>query len=890
MRALARARHFLRAVLSRRRVEQELDDELRMHLELEAEKRLPDAGSADEARRRAVLSFGAVESVKDEVRESWGIRFLETLGQDLKYGARSLRRNPGFTGVVALTLGLGIGANTAVFSVVRGVLLRPLPYARGQEVVALHQPAPASGIADIGFSVKEVKDYAAMTPSLEDVVEYHSMNFTLLGGPEPQRVRTGVVSAAFFEVLGVEALLGRTFRPGEDAMGAEPLLVLSHSYWQEHLGADPGVIGRHFEMNDRVHTVVGVLPALPGYPDDNDVYMPASACPFRSNPTTMENRQARGYQAFARVKPGLPLERALADVATVAERLKKEYPDAYLSGLSPTASLTPVGEEMVRDARPTLLVLLGTVALVLLIACANVANLTLARISDRGREMGVRAALGAGRVRLLRQLLTESTLLALVGGVLGLGVAYLTRDALVQFAARFTPRAAEVRIDGAVLAFSLAATVLTGLLVGSLPGMPAFDRLARALTGDGRSTAGRSRQRIRSVLVVSQLSLSFMLLIGAALMLKSFSNLQQVDPGFRADHVLTMTVDLNWSKYATPERRVDQERVLKVFEPLWERVRGLPGVVTAGTAWTFPLNSAFTANGSFMIEGVHRDGQALPRAEFRGASALYFETLGVPLLRGRAFDAHDRADAERVAIVSQGLARRHWGAEDPVGKRISTDRGQTWSRIVGVAGDVRQTGLAVSEPPDVVYASFGQFPGYTSTLFVRTIGDPTLLADKVRAEVRALDPQVAVSNVRSLDTIRHDALASPRLTAFLLGLFAFVALAISAAGLAGVLAYSISQRTREIGIRMALGAERGSVLRMLLGQGLVSVAIGLLIGLVGALGLSRLVSGLLFGVAPTDVMCFVGSAVVLIVVAVAACFLPAHRATGIDPMLALRTE
>jgi putative ABC transport system permease protein len=889
MRALARARHFLRALFSRRRVERELDDELRMHLELETEKRLRDAGSADEARRGAVISFGAVESVKDEVRESWGIRFLETLGQDLKYGARSLRRNPGFTGVVALTLGLGIGANTAVFSVVRGVLLRPLPYSRGQQVVALHQPAPQSGIEDIGFSVKDVQDYASLTPSLEDVVEYHSMNFTLLGGPEPQRVRTGVVSAAFFDVLGVEPLLGRTFREGEDAMGAEALLVLSHSYWQQHLGGDPNVVGRHFEMNDRVHTVVGVLPPLPGYPDENDVYMPASACPFRSTPRNLENRQARGYQAFARVKEGVPLERAQADMATVLERLRKEYPDAYPQGLAPTATLVPVGEEMVRSARPTLMVLLGTVALVLLIACANVANLTLARISDRGREMGVRAALGAGRVRLLRQLLTESVLLALIGGLLGLGVAYLTRDALVQFAARFTPRAAEVRIDGAVLAFSLAATVLTGLLVGSLPGLPAFDRLARALTGDGRTTAGRSRQRLRSMLVVSQLSLSFMLLIGAALMLKSFANLQRVDPGFRADHVLTMTVDLNWSKYATPERRVDQQRVLQVFEPLWERVRALPGVVTTGTAWTFPLNSSFTANGSFMIEGVHRDGQTLPRAEFRGASAQYFETLGVPLLRGRPFEQRDRADAERVAIVSQGLARRHWGAEDPVGKRISTDRGQTWSRIVGVVGDVRQTGLAV-EPPDVVYASFGQFPGYTSTLFVRTSGDPAALADKVRAEVRSLDPQIAVTNVRTLETIRHDALASPRLTAFLLGLFAFVALAISAAGLAGVLAYSISQRTREIGVRMALGAARGSVLRMLLGQGLVSVAIGLLVGLVGALGLSRLVSGLLFGVAPTDLMCFAGSAVVLVAVALAACYLPAHRATGIDPMLALRTE
>jgi putative ABC transport system permease protein len=889
VRALARLRHFLRALLSRDRVERELDDELRLHLELEAEKRQHEGLSPDEARRRAAVSFGGFENVKEECRESWGVRFLETLAQDVKYGARSLRRNPGFTAVVALTLGLGIGANTAVFSVVRGVLLRPLPYGNGHQLVALHQPAAAAGIQDIGFSVKEVKDYASLTPSLEDVVEYHSMNFTLLGGAEPQRVRTGVVSAQFFRLLGVEPILGRTFRDGEDALGAEAVLVLSHSYWQQKLGGDPSVLGRTFEMNDRVHTVVGVLPPLPGYPDENDVYMPASACPFRSRPSVLENRQIRGYQAFARVKPGVPLDRAQADVAMITERLKKEYPDAYPDGLDPTSTLVPVREEMVKDARPTLLVLLGTVGLVLLIACANVANLTLARLSDRGRELGVRAALGAGRGRLLRQLLTESTLLALLGGGLGLVVAVLTRHALVQFAARFTPRAEEVQIDGTVLAFTLGATVLTGLLVGSLPGLPAFERLARALAGDGRTTAGRTRQRLRGALAVSQLALSFMLLIGAALMLRSFAKLQQVDAGFRSENVLTMTIDLNWSKYTTPEHRADRERLLKVFEPLWERVRGIPGVVTAGTAWTFPLNSSFSSNGTYMLEGVHQEGQALPTAEFRGASPEYFEALGVPVMQGRVFDAHDREGAEGVVVVSRGLAQRRFGAEDPLAKRISIDEGKTWSRVVGVVGDVRQTGLA-QDPPDVVYLPFAQFPGFTSTLFVRTIGDPRAVADGVRKEVGALDPQAVVSNVRTLETIRHEALASPRLTAFLLGLFAFVALAISAAGLAGVLAYSVSQRTREIGIRMALGAAPESVLQMLLGQGMVSVGIGLLVGLVGALGLSRLVSGLLFGVAPTDPMCFAGSAIVLVIVALVASFLPARRATGIDPMLALRAE
>jgi len=889
MSALSRIRHSLRAWLSRGRMERELDEELRVHLELEVAEARRRGHGPDEARRRAAVTFGGVERVKEECRDSWGVRFLETLAQDLKYGARSLRRNPGFTAVVVVTLGLGIGANTAVFSVVRGVLLRPLPYARGQDVVALHQPAPNAGARDLGFSVLDVRDYATLTPSLEDVVEYHSMNFTLLGGPEPQRVRTGVVSARFFRLLGVEPVLGRTFRDGEDALGAEPLLVLSHSYWQQKLGGDPHVVGRTFEMNDRVHTVIGVLPPLPGYPDDNDVYMPASACPFRTRPDILDNRQVRGYQAFARVKHGVTLERAQSDVAAVAERLKKEYPDAYPKGADPTTTLVPVREEMVQHARPTLLVLLGTVGLVLLIACANVANLSLARLSERGREMGVRAALGADRVRLLRQLLTESTLLALLGGVLGLGVAWLTRDALVQFITRFTPRADEVRIDGGVLAFPLAATILTGLIVGSLPGLPRFERLASALAGDGRTTSGRASERMRSALAVSQLALSFMLLIGAALMLRSFAKLQQVETGFRADNVLTMTLDLNWSKYTTPERQADREQILKIFEPLWDHVRGVPGVVTAGTAWTFPLNSTFSSNGGFMVEGIHQVGQVLPRAEFRGVSPEYFESLGVPLIRGRVFDLNDREDKEPVVVVSLSLARRQWAAEDAVGKRISIDDGEHWSEVVGVVGDVRQTALA-QEPPDLVYVPFAQYPGYTSTLFVRTSGDPAALADSVRAEVGALDPQAVVSNVRTLATIRHEALASPRLTAFLLGLFAFVALAISAAGLAGVIAYSVSRRTREIGIRMALGAAPESVLRMLLGQGLVSVGIGLLVGLVGALGLSRLVSGLLFGVAPTDPACFVGSAIVLVLVALVASFLPARRATGIDPILALRAD
>jgi predicted permease len=445
-----------------------------------------------------------------------------------------------------------------------------------------------------------------------------------------------------------------------------------------------------------------------------------------------------------------------------------------------------------------------------------------------------------------------------------------------------------VRIDGGVLLFSLLVTALTGLLVGTLPGLPAFERLSRTLAGEGRMTAGRSRQRLRSALVVSQLALSFMLLIGAALMLRSFAKLQQVDAGFRTENVLTMRLDLNWSKYTT-ESRTDPQRVLKMIEPLWERLRAMPGVVTTGTAWTFPLNSTWRNDGTFLVEGRDNDGQPLPRGEFLGASPDYFDAIGVPLLRGRAFDAHDRDEADGVALVSKGLARRNWSDDDPVGRRISLDRGKTWRTVVGVVGDVRQTGLD-REPKDSVYLPFLQFPGFSFTLFVRTLNDPRALAEQVRREVRSLDPEAAVSNVRTLEEIRHDALSSPRLTTVLLGLFAALALAISAAGLAGVIAYAVSQRTQEIGIRMALGAEPGRVLTMLLRQGMGSVVIGLGLGLLGALGLSRLISGLLFGVEPTDPLCFAGSAAVLLLVALAACFLPARRATGIDPMLALRAE
>jgi putative ABC transport system permease protein len=889
MRILHRLRSRLVALVRPDAREREMDEELRFHLEMEADKNRRRGLAPEQARRAAVVSFGGVESVREACRDARGVRLLHDLVQDAGFALRGLRRDRGFAAIVIVTLGLGIGANTAMFSVVNTVLLRPLPYRNGENLMILRQSAAGAGVADLGLSPLEVQDFRTQAASsLDGVVEYHSMNFTLLGGSEARRVRTGVVSWNFFDVFGVKPILGRSFRVEDETPRAEAVLLLSHEFWKNEMQADPGVVGRHFEMNDRIHTVVGVLPPLPRYPDDNDVYMPTTACPFRSAPAVTENRRARMVLAFARVKDGVPLGRARGDVAAVAERMHKEYPDAYAREPGYRADLLPLREELVRTARPTFLLLLATVAGVLLIACANVSNLMVARLAGREKELAVRAALGAGRGRLLRQLLTESTILSVAGGVLGLLLAVLVSGTLARFVARFTPRASELRIDGWVLAFTLVVALLTGLLSGSLPGLPAWRRLAEALGEGGRTGAGGGH-RLRASLVVSQLAVSFVLLIGAALTLRSFVNLLHVDAGFRSENVLTASVDLNWSRYRTPEKQIDKERVLAFHRRLEEKLRAQPGVVEVGRAWTFPLNARFNNDGTFQVEGRPVEaGQALPRAEARGASAEYFRAIGVPVLRGRDFDERDDGSSGSSVLVSQGLAHRQFGDEGPVGRRLSTNGGRTWSTIVGVVGDVRNVALD-EEPKDTIYLPFLQYPGFGSQVFIRTLGDPQALTRALESAVRELDPETALHDVRTLEDVRDASLGSPRLTAVLLGGFALLALVITAAGLSGLLAYSVSRRTHEIGIRVALGATPSSVLMMVLNQGMRSVAVGLALGAAGALALVRLVSGLLFGVAPTDVLCFVGSGVVLAVVASIACLVPARRATTIDPQVALRT-
>jgi putative ABC transport system permease protein len=818
-------------------------------------------------------------------REHWDI-----LKQDCAYALRMLAKSPGFTITAVLTLALGIGANTAIFSVVHSVLLRPLPYHDGQQLIFIRQQAEKVGMPDLAFSVHEVNDYREQNRTLAGLVEYHGMSFTLFGRAEPERVSTGVVSANYFDMFGVKPMLGRTFEPADDRVGAPPVLVLSYEYWKNNFGADPGIIGKTFEMNDKVHTVIGVLPPVPQYPDENNVYMPTSACPHRSSAKMIENRDMRMMEVFGRLRPGVTLEQARADLATIAGRLKAEYPKSYPESIGYGATASPLQEELTREARPTLLVLLAAAAFVLLIACANVANLTLARMARRERELAVRTALGAGRSRLLRQLLTESFLVAIAGGALGLAIAYGSLEILTQFAARLTPRAREIHVDAGVLLFTLAAALGTSIVFGTISALFSRANLASGLKeGSAGAGAGRSRNRMRSALIVSQIAFSFMLLIGAGLMLRSLVKMQQVNPGFVPQRVLAMKINYNWAKYS------GVERYALAAKTLLDHVEAEPGVLSAAISSGYPLEPELISSGpngnatTLQVEGrLLKEGEAPPTTSDAAASPGYFSTLGIPLLAGREFADTDDKKALSVTIINESLKRRLWPNQDPIGRRVSFDDGETWTTVVGVVGDVREFGLDRA-PISEMYVPVAQV-GAVSTLIVRTAADPQAMARRMREVVHEVDSQTAITHEMTLEQARDESLVSPRLTATLLGLFAGLALLIAAAGIGGIMALAVSQRVREIGIRIALGARPRDILRMILGHGLVLTLLGVAIGAAGALALTGLAKSLLFEVTPTDPLTFAGVAVVLVGAAVLASYLPARRAAGVDPMDALRCE
>jgi len=807
-----------------------------------------------------------------------------SLIQDLRYGFRMLVKNPGFTVVALLALALGIGANTALFSVVYGVLLKPLPYAQGDELVVLRQDFPRANAMNVGFSVKEIKDYREQAKSLAEVEEYHQMSFILLDGQEPDEVRTGVVSAHFFDLLGIKPYLGRFFTSADDIPGADAVLVLSYEYWKTRYGGDSNIIGRHFRMNDKVHTVIGVLPPVPQFPRENDVYMTTVACPFRSSQQMIEGRSHHMMRVFGRLKSGETLSAGNSDLATVAARLQQSYSADYPASSGFTAGMAGLRDQLTQQVRPMLLVLLATAGLVLLIACANVANLALARIMRREQEMAVRAALGASRGRLVRQLLTESTMLSLAGGLLGLLLAAGALELLVRFVGRFTTRAAEISISTPVLLFTLGISLLTGLVFGAIPALAQRLSLVNSLKeGSTNFTARAGRLQLRNLLVMGQVALSFILLIGAGLMLRSFLKLQQVNAGYNGENVLTATLPFNFSKYP------NNETALNFFDRITDKLEGTPGIEMVAVNSGAPLAPGRPGNQTFVIEGHPlAPHQTPPTADVNGASPDTFQVLGVPLMSGRFFTAHDNARAPQVAIISHSLARHYFANEDPLNKRISGDNGEHWITIVGVVGDVKFYGLD-QDALDTVYQPFAQTLNGNS-LLIKTQGEPMNYVKQIREAVHAVDPEQPITNIKTLGELRGDTLMQTRLTTLLLALFAGLALAIAATGLSGVTALMVSQRTREIGIRMALGAQSGEVLRMVLSQGMRSIAIGLAAGAIIALAATRLMRALLFDTSAADPITFVLVAVIFLAVGFVASYVPARRATEVDPLIALRSE
>ncbi|HTQ80493.1 MAG TPA: ABC transporter permease, partial [Thermoanaerobaculia bacterium] len=660
---------------------------------------------------------------------------MESLKQDITYALRQLVQNLGFTVAVVLMLGLGIGANTAVFSVANRVLLKSIPFHDSDRVVHVRYGKPSMDPDPILYSIPEFYDYQKQAQNFTGLMEYHSMSFTLLGRGDPDRVSTGVVSSNAFDVLGVRPILGRTFRADDERPNAPPVLVLSNSYWRRRIGSDPGIIGQVLRMNGKPITVVGILPPLPPYPGSDDVYMVTSACPFRSNVQNYTSRAARMVNMFGRLKPGKSIEQAQAEINTIQERLRREYP-AYAADVTEKITVAPVELELVGQFRTTLVVLLGTVVLVLLLTCANVGILFSVRLLSRQKEVVLRAALGAGRGRLIRQLLTEGMLLSCIGGTLGLLLATFGSRPLAFYAQRYTPLAQGIGIDGSVLAFTLGLSLLTGLIFGLVPALQVSRRdLVSALKQGGHATLGANRHRIRNILIIGQVAVSFVLLIAAGLAIRSALALQKVDPGFKVDHVLSMSINLPFSKYPTGVE------IANFYRELYQRLGTLPGVVSAGTANNVPLVGGPNTP-TLQIEGHPTPpGQPAPRADLPISNRTYFKTMGIPLLRGRTFLESDNSQAPLVAVASESAARHFWPGEDAIGKRFKVGAtAKKWVTVVGIVGDIRQYGLA-TPVGDAFYFALRQVGGIDMSLFVRTQGDPVAMVPAIRRVIHEIDPE-----------------------------------------------------------------------------------------------------------------------------------------------------
>ncbi len=829
---------------------------------------------------------------------------MTTLGQDLRYALRTLRKSPGFAAVAIATLALGIGANAAIFSVVNAVLLKPLPFERAGELVRVTSDFSRRGAADVGLSAPELFDYRERAGVFSSMSGLYPITANVTGGDRPERVETLLVDVEYFDILGVKAQVGRLFEKKDYDPGIADFVVLSDGFWRRRFGGDPNVIGKPLRIDDDLCTIVGVLP--PGFrhpgrviETDVEVWAPSG---WLGPPFQGPNRRAYFLQgALARLKPGVTPAAAQARLDAVAAELRREFPGDYPENDGWTPRLYALQDDLVGAVRPALVVLLAAVGLVLLIGCANVANLQLARASARRREIGVRQALGASRARLVRQLLTESLVVGLAGGALGLAVASFGVDLLMRLSPASLLRLPEVRIDRAVLLFTLGASILTGVVFGIAPALQGSGpALGEALNEGSRGASGRRGKRVRSLLVVAEFALALVLLVGAGLLVRTLWRLQQVDVGFDPKNVTTASLWLPQPDIRENGRYNENSAQAAFYRKALERIRALPGVTEAAGATRVPFNTArFTTR--LQIEGrdPERDGTVVALGS--GASTRYFATLGIPVKAGRDFDDRDVEGGEPVIIVSESFARRAFPGEDPIGRRlrfpgrplqrqvVGGAAPPPWMTIVGVVGNVKSESLALDDQP-AFYRPLLQGASAFFTFVVRGTAPPPVLGPQLDAAVRALDPELPVFAVRTMDEAMASTVAERRFAMQLLALFAAAALLLSAVGVYGVIAYGVSQRTREIGIRMALGARPVDVKRMLLLEGGRLAALGVALGLAGAFLLTRAMAALLYGVSPRDPWTFASVPAVLASVALAACFFPARKASRVDPTTALRSE
>jgi len=794
--------------------------------------------------------------------------------RDARYALRQLTRTPGFTAIGILTLALGIGATSAMFSVINGVLLRPLPFPEPDRLVRVYEIVPQYG----RFSVAPASflDWRQQNTVFERIAGFYENSATLIGAGGPEHVNNALVSWDLFELLRVQPILGRGFAAEEDAPGKNQVVVLSHAMWQQRFGADPAVLGRSVTLSGTPSTVIGIMP--PGF------YFPTREAeywtPMAFNPAKAP-RGGHFLGVVARLKPDMGLQPAEAEMKTIAERLAKQYPE---SSANESAEVIPMHEQITGDVRPALLTLLAAVGVVVLIACANVANLLLVRASVREKEIGIRAALGAGRRRLVRQMLVESLLLAFAGGALGLALAYAAIPAIRTFSAGSIPRVADISIDGTVLLFALAVSLVTGVIFGLAPAWQVSRAgVAGVLKEGGRSSATVGGRWVRSGLLVAEVALSIVLLVGATLLLRSFDRLTSVDPGFRPERVLAFRVSLPNASYPKDPNRI------AFFDALLQKLAGVPEIRAAGIVQTLPMRGSFVL--SFTVQGrpAPKPGET-PSAHHRAVSPDYFRALGIPLLRGRPFTDGDVEKSPMVAVVDEEFARQHFPNEDPIGRGLDIGNGTDgFYQIVGVAGKVRQEGLDANPSP-TMYVPFRQDAYSSMWVVARTDGDPLQLTSAARRAVRDVDAALPAYSVSALETIVTESVAPRRFSMLLLGLFAVIALFLAAVGLYGVVSYTVSQRTQEIGVRMAVGAQRGDVVRLIVGGGMKLALAGIAIGLVAAAGLSRMLQTMLFEVAPSDPASYAATALVLLTVAAFACYVPARRAMRVDPIVALRAE